>query len=168
MGEFVENILDGVPSVKALAVAMVPGVMAGYWGKLAFPFILLVVAGLIDYATGIAAAGAREQKVNSKAGLKGIIKKVCMWLLVAVGILVDMAIWYMADAVDPDQPLRMIFACVVCIWLLANELLSILENVGDMGIPVPGFLKKIIEWIKKKAEDEGAETTPKGDDERSE
>ena len=58
-------------------------------GVLALPFYMLVLVNVIDYVTGIMAAARRGEKVSSSVGIWGIAKKVCMWLLVLVGWVVD-------------------------------------------------------------------------------
>ena len=50
----------------------------------------------------------------------------------------------------PDKLLK--GAAAVVFWLLANELISILENVADIGVPMPAFLMKAVELVKEKAE----------------
>ena len=59
----------------------------GALGTLAIPFYILVGVNIIDYFTGIYAAKCRGEKVSSNVGFHGIAKKVCMWLLVLVGVL---------------------------------------------------------------------------------
>ena len=56
-----------------------------FLGGLAIPFYILVGANVTDYITGIVAAVYRGEKVSSEVGLRGIAKKVCMWLLVMIG-----------------------------------------------------------------------------------
>lgn len=58
-------------------------------GILAIPVLLLVTCNLIDYFTGIAASKFRKQQIDSYKGIRGIAKKICMWLLVGVGVIVD-------------------------------------------------------------------------------
>ena len=140
---------------KVFVLSLIPAALVSYFGVLAIPFGLLVAANVLDYLTGLAAAPSREQVRNSSKGWRGILKKVLMWLLVAVGVIVDAVLMYTAETLGWEMPFKFMVACVVCLWQLANELISILENMNDAGVPVPGFLMKIIEWIRKGAEDEG-------------
>lgn len=137
--------------VKAFFTAVLSTV-ASLLGALTIPVLVLVVCNVIDYLTGIAAANSRNQKVDSYKGLKGIIKKVCMWLLIVVGAIVDWLLGYASTSISITLPFTFLIACIVAIWLICNELLSILENIADIGVPLPSFLKNIVKYIKKQAE----------------
>ena len=66
-------------------------------GILAIPVLLLVSCNLIDYITGLMASKYRNQKMDSYKGIRGITKKICMWLLVGVGVIVDQLLSYSAN-----------------------------------------------------------------------
>lgn len=121
-------------------------------GILYIPVLLMVLCNVLDYFTGLFAAPARGEKISSAVGIRGIIKKVCMWLLVVVGVIVDELIRYSVEIVGFTLPFKFLIACVVCIWLVCNEIISILENMDDIGIKLPPFLKKIVLYLKDKAE----------------
>lgn len=97
---------------------------------------ILLAFVIIDYATGVIAAGV-EGKLNSNIGFKGILKKVMIFVIVAVAHLVDSAIGQ-----------NHIFRDAVIFFYLANELLSILENAGRTGLPIPDKLKSAVEILK--------------------
>lgn len=128
--------------------------LSSLFGALTIPILLLVAGNVIDYVTGVFAASKRGETISSDIGLAGIIKKVCMWLLVVVGAIVDSLIKYAADTAGMTFPFSFLVACIVAIWLVCNELLSILENIGDIGVPLPEFLVKIVRHIKHQAETE--------------
>lgn len=132
---------------------MVFGALASLFGVLAIPIILLVGCNLIDYITGLCASRYRNQRIDSYKGLKGIIKKVCMWLLIVVGAIVDQLITYASSQIGLTIPFTFAIACVVAIWLICNELISILENIADIGVPLPAFLEKLVKNIKRQIED---------------
>lgn len=121
-------------------------------GVLAIPVILLVICNLIDYITGVMAGPFRKEKISSYKGIRGITKKVCMWLLVIVGAIMDQLIIYAGDTLGVEIPFTFLIACIVAIWIICNEIISILENIADMGVAVPAFLKPIVEHIRKQAE----------------
>lgn len=127
--------------------------LAGWLGILAIPVLILVICNIIDYATGLAASKFRNEVVNSYKSFRGIVKKVCMWLLVGVGALVDWLILYAGQTVGITIPVSFIIACIVAVWLIANEIISILENVLDIGTPIPPFLLPLVKNIKKQVED---------------
>lgn len=128
--------------------------LASLLGTLTVPVLLMVACNVIDYITGLAAAPKRGKKINSEVGLLGIVKKICMWLLVVVGVIIDQLLLYTGETIGISikLPFNFLVACVVCIWIVCNELISILENISDIGVPLPAFLKKIVTYIKHQAE----------------
>jgi toxin secretion/phage lysis holin len=102
---------------------------------------ILLAFVVIDYITGVLAA-AISGKLNSNIGLKGIAKKVFIFIIVACGHLVDNAIGTQNIVRD-----------AAIYFYIANELLSILENAGEIGLPVPDILKKSIDTLKGKEKD---------------
>ena len=122
-------------------------------GSLAVPFYILVGANVVDYVTGICAAVYREEKVSSEVGFHGIAKKVCMWLLVMVGYVLDYCIVAVGHTVNVDIATGCLVSVAVVFWLLANEIISILENISDIGTPLPPFLLKLVELVRDKTED---------------
>ena len=121
-------------------------------GVLFIPVLLMVSCNVIDYVTGLLASAYRGEQITSAKGLKGIAKKICMWLLVVVGVIIDELLTYATDAVGIPNPFTFLVACIVCIWIICNELISILENIADIGVPMPAFLNKIVAYIKKSTE----------------
>ena len=125
----------------------------GFLGSLAVPFYILVGANVVDYVTGICAAVYRGESVNSNVGFHGIAKKVCMWLLVMIGFVLDWCIVNMGQAVNITIGTGCLVSVAVVFWLVANEIISILENISDIGTPLPPFLMKLVEYVRDKAED---------------
>ena len=74
--------------IKAV-VAAVFGFLTSLIGVLALPVVLVVVCNLIDYITGLMASQYRNQDINSYKSIRGIMKKICMWLLIVVGAIID-------------------------------------------------------------------------------
>ena len=130
-------------------------------GALAMPFYILVATNVIDYITGISASACRGEAVSSYRGFRGIAKKICMWLLVLVGYITDWLVVAVGHTINLDIGFKCLVAFVVIFWLLANELISILENITDiMGENhMPPFLLKTIKYIKIKTE-ESVDTIP--------
>lgn len=91
-----------------------------------------------DYLTGVFAAGSKGE-LSSKAGVKGISKKVFIFLLVAVAHHVDLYLG--AGSTFRDGTV---------VFFVANEALSILENTGRMGVPVPPKFAEMIETLRGK------------------
>lgn len=137
--------------LKTLLLAALPMGLSAYWGQLAPPLLMLVAASVLDYATGIVAAPFRGEERSSREGLSGILRKLCLWMLVCAGMLVDGVLWYLDEGAGLSLPVLFPVACLVCLWLLFNELVSIVENLGDAGVSVP-FLLPLVRWVKKTAE----------------
>lgn len=125
-------------------------------GILAVPVLLLVGCNIIDYLTGLCAAKYRTESVSSYKGIRGIIKKVCMWLLIVVGVVIDLMLNYAADYIGIDITMPFIVSVVVAVWLLVNEIISILENIMDIGVAIPPFLLPLVKNIKRQVEDKAA------------
>ena len=73
--------------------------------------------------------------------------------LVAVACVLDWLVRYGADQMGLDWKLDFLIASIVVIWLVINELISILENVAALGAPVPGFLQSLIKRLEVSVED---------------
>ena len=138
--------------IKLMFVAVFTA-LNGWLGALAMPFYILVGMNIVDYITGIYAAKCRGERVSSDVGFRGIAKKICMWLLVAVGAAVDYIILSMTAALGVDVGFKCLVAFAVVFWLLANEIISLLENINDIGAPLPPFLLKLAQIIKEKSEE---------------
>lgn len=125
--------------VLRIAAAGIGGIATYIWGPWDALIIALVAMVAIDYITGIIKA-AMQGKLSSLVGFKGLLKKVAIFLLVAVGVMVDKIIPATNEAVRN----------AVIFFYIANEGLSILENAGELGLPLPAALKKSLEKMKDK------------------
>lgn len=140
--------MDKIKTTIAAAVSA----FFSFFGLLAIPLLLLAPCQLIDWFTGIAASKVQSIEIESKISFAGIVKKVCMYLLIFVGWVLDMLIAYAITNMHIDIVLPNIVACTVAVWLVLNELISITENISVLGINVP-FLSPIMRLIKSKVED---------------
>lgn len=118
-----------------------------YLGIVAVPIIMLVFAMLVDYITGMSAAWYNSE-LSSKKGIKGIVKKVSYLALVVVAMIIDWLISCGLQQINVNIKYSVFFAVLVAVWLIINELISVLENLSRMGVPIPSFLKKIINRLK--------------------
>ncbi len=138
--------------IKAIFIT-IWSVLFSWLGILALPVVLLVVGNVTDYITGILASKYREEQVSSYKGIRGIYKKVGMWILIFVGWMMDMLINYTVQYVGLVISLPYIIATVVAVWLICNEIISILENLIDMDVDIPPFLMPLAKMIKGQVED---------------
>lgn len=141
--------------VKGTVIAVVSALMS-WLGILAIPVFLLVGCNIVDYITGLFAAKYRTEDINSYKSIRGIIKKICMWLLIVVGAWLDILINYAIHTAGVSLTLPFIVATVVAVWLVVNEMISILENMLDIGVDMPPFLMPIVKYIKKQVEHKAA------------
>ena len=138
--------------VKAAFVAAL-SVIFGWLGILAVPVLILAGLNFTDYITGILASKRRNELVTSDKGLWGIVKKVGMWILVGLGWAMDVLINYAGQYVGLSMKLPFVVATIVAVWLICNEIISILENLLDIGVAMPPFLMPLAKMIKGQVED---------------
>lgn len=105
------------------------------------PIQLLAMIVLLDYITGVLKAVYCRQ-LNSEIGFKGIIKKIGYFVLVAVAVITD-------KITGNTGTIR----TLVIYFFVANESLSILENWGTIGLPIPKKLRNILEQLKSGKDD---------------
>ena len=133
--------MDNVVDTLRIAAAGIGGIVTYIWGPWDALIIALVAMVIIDYITGVIKA-AVQGKLSSAVGFRGLLKKVAIFLLVAVGVMVDRVIPAANEAVRS----------AVIFFYIANEGLSILENAGELGLPLPAALKKSLEKMRDKEE----------------
>lgn len=122
-------------------------------GVMSIPVYILVGSNIFDYFTGILASVYRGEAVSSYRGFRGIAKKVCMWLLVGVGFVLDYAVATVGGQLGIRLEINCLVSTAVVFWLVANEIISILENISDIGTPLPPFLMELVQLLKSKTED---------------
>lgn len=127
------------------ALGTIGSFIASLFGGWSASLTTLLIFMLIDYVTGLVVAGVFHKSpktanggLESKAGLKGLVRKCSVLLLVLVGFRLDLAIGttYIRDG--------------VCIAFMVNELISIVENAGLMGLPIPAVITNAIEVLTHK------------------
>lgn len=121
--------------------------IAAVFGGWSAGLTTLIIFMAIDYATGLIVAGVfhRSPKsdggaLESRAGWKGLVRKGVTLLIVLIACRLDimLGVTYIRDA--------------VVIAFIVNEAISILENAGLMGVPIPSAISKAIELLKEKSE----------------
>ncbi len=132
-------------------IGILGGLVASLFGGWDAAIVTLIIFMAVDYITGLLVAGvfhaspkSENGALESRAGWKGLCRKGVTLLIVLVATRLDMAVGttYIRDA--------------VVIAFVANEALSIIENAGLMGVPIPGIVKRMIDVLKKESEkDEG-------------
>ena len=106
----------------------------------------LVLFVVVDYITGVMCA-ANDHKLSSEVGFRGICRKVLIFLRVGIGHVLDTQI------IGTGSVLR----TAVIFFYLSNEGVSLLENAGHLGLPIPDKLKVVLEQLHDRAEKENNE-----------
>ncbi|MCH5261582.1 MAG: phage holin family protein [Lachnospiraceae bacterium] len=155
----VQKVTAGIVGVVSLVVAW----LFDRIGILVYVILILAVMMFLDYLTGMLAS-KREALDHpddptcgwsSAKGAKGIIKKVGYLCVIVVAMVADYIILQAAAEMGWQINVKAIFGLMVAVWYLLNELLSIIENAGRMGAPVPEWLAKYISVLKNKIESKG-------------
>lgn len=140
-----------IDKTQAWTVVAISAIM-DFLGILAIPVFLMVGCNVIDYVTGIIASKYRKEQISSYKGIRGITKKVCMWILVLIGGFIDILITYTIDTIGIDIELPFLVATIVAVWIVTNEMISILENIVDIGVELPPFLLPLVKRIRGETE----------------
>ena len=104
---------------------------------------VLIVFMILDYGTGVLYAFLNNQ-LNSEVGFKGLVKKMMILVVLIIGVMVDRILgngnW--------------VFRTLVAYFYIANEGISLLENVANIGIPIPNKIRNALEQLNKDEEGE--------------
>lgn len=132
---------EKLTALKAVFTAATAAFLV-YLQMIAVPLVVLILLMICDYISGMAYAFI-SHTLSSKTGIRGIIKKLCYLLAVAASMGVDWVI----SSVNVVTENTCAVAVLVTVWLIINEIISILENLKKTGVPLPKFLYKIIEKL---------------------
>lgn len=103
---------------------------------------VLIVFMILDYGTGVLYAYLTDQ-LNSEVGFKGLVKKCMILVVLIIGVMLDRIVgngtW--------------VFRTLVAYFYIANEGISLLENVGNIGIPIPNKIRNALEQLNKDDEE---------------
>ena len=139
--------MTNIKTAVLAAIGTIGGGIAALFGGWTSAMTTLIIFVVIDYATGIIVAGvfhrsgkSKSGALESRAGFKGLCRKGMILLILLVACRLDLMLgtWYIKDC--------------VCIAFVVNETLSIIENAGLMGVPIPQVLIKAIDVLKAKEE----------------
>ncbi|MCK0471387.1 holin family protein [Halalkalibacter sp. APA_J-10(15)] len=123
------------------AVAFIATAISFLYGEWTMLLQILLALVIIDYVSGILAAGMSGQ-VSSRVGLMGIARKIFIFVMVAVSHQVDKIL------LEVGLETESLIMTASIVFYLVNELISITENAGRMDLPVPKKLKQAIEILK--------------------
>lgn len=96
---------------------------------------------VVDYITGVMCA-ISDHSLSSEVGFKGICRKVLIFLLVGIANILDVQV------IGTGSVLR----TAVVFFYISNEGISLLENAGHLGLPIPAKLKEVLEQLHDRSE----------------
>ena len=133
-------------------LAAIGGAIASFFCGLPPIMWVLIAVMSIDYITGILCGlMGKSQKtetgyIASHAAFMGLMKKALILLVVLLAALLDKAVTMQAGVTFEAV------AGATCLWFIASEGFSILENAAAMGIPIPGILRQALDLMRKKGD----------------
>ena len=126
MDNIFKNIMAGVCTILSFLFGDIEGMM-----------VALIALIILDYISGVIAA-AVEKRLSSEVGAKGIAKKIFMLLIVALANIVDI------NVIGDGHVLK----TVTVVFYICNECISLIENAGRIGVPVPKKLLDVLEQLR--------------------
>ena len=124
-------------------IATIGGGLGWFFGEMDGFFLTLLVLVILDYLTGIMCA-VSTKTLSSSAGFKGICRKVLIFFLVGVGHVLDVYVLGQAG----------VLRNAIIFFYLSNEGISLLENAGVLGLPIPEWLKDVLTQLNDKNDKE--------------
>lgn len=150
------NMLKGI-------AAMVCAVIGNELEMISPALILLLLLMITDYFSGMLASkkeavehpNSKKYGWSSKKSIIGIYKKAGYILTILAAISTDYILYALLGEMGIEYQTKTFFGFLVTIWLTLNELLSILENAGRLGVALPQFLMNILVEMKKDVDEHG-------------
>jgi toxin secretion/phage lysis holin len=130
-------------STIQLVLAAIGGWLGWFLGGCDGLLYALIAFVVVDYITGIMCAVV-DKKLSSSVGFRGIFKKVLIFALVGVANILDV------NVIGTGSVLR----TAIIFFYISNEGVSLLENAGHLGLPIPVKLKEVLEQLHDRAEKE--------------
>lgn len=131
------KVIDTYNAIVGAAVAVLSYILGEHW----FLFVLFLLLNAIDWGTGWMKSRINNVE-NSKAGLKGVLKKLGYWLMIMVAFGASAAFVEVGKIINLDLGVTTLLGWFVLASLLVNEARSICENLVEMGVNVPTILVK--------------------------
>ena len=136
--------MKDVWNVAQVVFAAVGGGIGWFFGELDGFFYALLAFVVIDYLTGVMCAIA-DRSLSSEVGFRGIFRKVLIFVMVGAGHILD------AQVIGSGDALR----TAVIFFYISNEGVSLLENAGHIGLPVPEKLKDVLAQLHDREKGDG-------------
>lgn len=125
-------------------------------GAVVAPFLVLCVLMAADYCTGLTKSW-QTGTLSSRTGIKGFVKKLSYGFAVIASVGVDIVVNYCCALTGRQFGYHPMFVLLAIAWLSVNECISILENLKEIGVPLPNFLIKAAKRLKDEVDKEGGD-----------
>lgn len=135
---------DKINAIYGLVAAVGAAIFGQYW----FLFAGFLFMNVVDYVTGVVKA-RRLGKESSAAGAWGVLKKAFYWVVIGVAFFVAYCFAYMGELIGVNLSFVIMFGWFTLASYLVNEIGSILENLVELDVNVPGFLVSGLDVTKK-------------------
>lgn len=142
------KIFYKISTILSIIGTVITNVLGTHW----FLFLGYLLLNIFDYITGTIKSKINKNESSNK-GLKGIIKKVCYWILIAVSFLISYLLVEVGNCININLEFVMLFGWFTLTCLFINEARSIIENLIEIGISVPKFLINGLEIYNKVIEE---------------
>ena len=133
--------IDLVWAKIQIAITAIGGWLGYFLGGIDGLMIALLIFMTLDYITGVMCA-IINRELSSAVGFKGIFRKVLIFLLVGIANIIDVQV------IGTGAVLR----TAVIFFYISNEGVSLLENAGHLGLPIPEKIKTVLEQLHDRAE----------------
>ena len=131
--------------------ALAGGVIVAYLKQYSTLYILVAVAIMFDYASGMIAAVVDGEGLSSRIAFKGFLKKVILLVSVAFGTFLDALMPFCAEQAGIAIGNTLIFSTVICAYICISECISIAENIFRCtGQALPAWLVRLFKELKEK------------------
>ena len=138
--------MKGVWNMVQFVFSAVGGWLGWFLGGCDGLLYALIAFVVIDYITGVM-CGVADKKLSSGVGFKGICRKVLIFMLVGIANILDM------EVIGTGSVLR----TAIIFFYISNEGVSLLENAGHLGLPIPQKMKDVLEQLHKRSESDESE-----------
>lgn len=147
-----------------ISLSTLSGTIAAYFGDYIPLLIVVAIAVIFDFISGVCAALITEQGWSSKIARKGVIKKASLFLALGFGIFLDYMIPLAGEKIGITIASQLLFSSIIAFYIVFTECVSIAENIYKCDpVHFPKWISKILEEGKKQIEKIG-----KGDDDDDE
>lgn len=129
--------MDKFTELSKIFLGAVITYIGGFFGGIDGVMVALLIFMSLDYLTGVAVA-IKNKRLSSEVGFWGLVRKVCILMLIGVANMIDVNVMGTGD----------IFRTMVALYYIGNEGVSLLENIGSLGVILPPKLMGVLAQLK--------------------